>query len=76
MLGPKFKKLGLRRKDREINEKLKILKNWGKQTISKRVQEIKKKASEGTLPEAPEDLIDAIVRNNLGLSQSEVIYTE
>lgn len=36
LFGIKFLNLGLRQKDRDVNRRLKIYKNWGKKMVSER----------------------------------------
>lgn len=41
LFGPKFLNLGLTKKDKSVNDRLKIYKAWGKQVLDERVEEIK-----------------------------------
>ena len=47
IFGVKFFNLGIRKKDRDINRRLKLYKSWGKQLVNERVEEIKKRIEEG-----------------------------
>ena len=63
--GYQLVELGLRQKDREVNRRIALYKKWGEHTICQRVEEIKKKHSNGELSDNPADLIEAIVRESL-----------
>ena len=62
LFGLKFIKLGLRSKDRDILRRISILRGWGNKIVKERVERINK---EKLKQENPNDLIEAIVKNNL-----------
>ena len=47
LFGVKYLELGLTKKDQDINERLKIYRELGKELINKRIDEIKKKIENG-----------------------------
>ena len=46
MFGAKFLDLGVRGKDRDINRRLKIYKDWVIETVKKRIEEVKSEENE------------------------------
>ena len=57
VLGAKFLNLGLREKDRSLNRRLKLYKEWGHRIVGERVEEIKQKIERGEISETSNDLI-------------------
>ena len=43
IFGINFLKLGLRKKDREINSSLRLYKAWGKKIVNEKIEKIKEK---------------------------------
>ena len=64
LFGCQFLELGIRSKDRSINERLKIYKAWVKEVVNEKVEKVKKKVEDGE-DENSQDLIEAIIRNSL-----------
>ena len=66
---------GIRAKDREVNRKIRIFKEWGKTVVQQLTQEIKRKHADGELGENPKNLIEAIVRESLK-ENGETVYDD
>ena len=65
LFGIKFVKWGFRHKDRDLLRKIKIVRGWGSKLVEEKMQEIQQKIEKEEALENPNDLIEAIVRNNL-----------
>lgn len=49
IFGPRFLDLGLRKKDRDLNRRIKLYKSWGHKIVSERMEQIKNKIENGEL---------------------------
>ena len=65
VFGAKFLDLGVREKDRDLNRRLKLYKEWGHKIVNERVEEVKEKIAKEGDSETSNDLIEAIIRTSL-----------
>ena len=65
IFGVKFLNLGIRKKDRDLNRKLKLYKVWGYELIRKKFSKIKKNMRRKKQPASSHNLIEALIRNSL-----------
>ena len=65
LFGVNFVSLGLRKKDKILNNNKNIFRSWGGNVVKDRVNEIKSKMEKGELESNPKDIIEAITRNSL-----------
>ena len=63
--APLLVSLGLRKFDRDLNERIKAYHGWGKQIVQAKVKEVKDKIENGELKGEPKDLIEAVVKNSM-----------
>lgn len=78
LLGVRFVEAGIRAKDRDVNRRIALFKNWGLKYIKTKIEIARKRIEEKGMKEEPKDMIEALVRANINskTKSNEDFYTD
>ena len=76
ILGINFHGLGILQRDREINRRIRVFREWGRPIVRGMIKRIKEQHRRGELGSQPNNLIEAIVRESLKEKEAPNIYND